>query len=101
VENIKTRELYKEGEPAAIFIDIPTDLLNRIGFSINQFGRLANRIVAGGVRANVLFQGTFSFSSQYDLSEYDNEKGFADLEQTTGGKLGAVYDPGKDVDLPI
>lgn len=103
-EGIAVQELYNdpaEPEAASVFISFPTELLNSIGFSINQFGRLVNLIVAAGVRAKVLFQGTFQFSSSNDALEIDADTGLADLEQTIGGTLGAVYSPGNDLDLPI
>lgn len=101
--NIRVTELYTtiDNEPAGIFVSVPTQLLNSVGFSVSQFGRLVNRIVAGGVRANVLFQGTFQFSSLPATSETDSTKGFANVAQTTGGSLGAFYDPANDVDLPL
>ena len=96
-ENIVISELW-ETEPAAIQVDVPTVLLNEVGFSFAQFGRLVNRIVAAGVRANVLLQGTFQFS---DTLTIDAEAGFSDTDQLTGGYFGAVYDPAGDPDLPI
>ena len=96
-ENIVVQELW-ETEPAAIQVDVPTALLNEIGFSFTQFGRLVNRIVAAGVRANVLLQGTFELS---ETLESDSEAGFSDTNQEVGGYLGAVYDPADDPDLPI
>jgi len=96
-ENIAISELW-ETEPAAIQVDVPTALLNEVGFSFTQFGRLVNRIVAAGVRANVLLQGTFEFS---DTLVTDAEAGFSDEQQEIGGYLGAVYDPADDPDLPI
>ena len=103
-DQIQVRELWDDTvdpEPAAIFVDVPAEPLNEIGFSITQFGRLVNRIVAAGVRASVLFQGTFQFSSSIDSSETDTDTGFADLAQTQGGQLGEIYDPEDDPDLPI
>ena len=103
-DQIQVRELWDDTvdpEPAAIFVDVPAEPLNEIGFSITQFGRLVNRIVAAGVRASVLFQGTFQFSSSIDSSEMDTDTGFADLAQTQGGQLGEIYDPEDDPDLPI
>lgn len=88
-------------EPAAVFVSVPAQLLNAVGLSLAQFGRICNKIVAAGVRAHVLFQGTFQLSSQVDAVELDSEKGLADLEQTIGGTLGAVYDPEYDPDLPL
>ncbi len=103
-QNIEVRPLYNEiasPEPAAVFVSVPTVLLNQAGFSINQFGRLVNKIVAGGVSARVLFKGSFSFSSSFGEIEIDNEKGFSDLLQTIGGSFGAVYDPSNEQQLPI
>lgn len=98
-------------EPAAIQVDVPPGSLLAIGFSLTQFGRLVNRIVAAGVRADVLQEGTFVFSSVYaptspEDAEFDDEAGFNDLDEfgeplNIGGQLGAVYDPDDDPDLPV
>ena len=92
-------------EPASVFIEVPTERLNEAGFSLNQFGRLCNRIVAAGIKANVLLEGTFQFSSDYDSVNTDSEKGFNELVNgepgDIGGYFGAVYDPAGDPDLPI
>lgn len=100
---IQIRELWGdcEGEPAAVWISVPSRSLNKAGFSLNQFGRLVNRIVAAGVRASVLFEGTFQFSSQNNASETDNDAGFACTEQEIGGSMGSVYDIGNNPDLPL
>ncbi|ABR46665.1 conserved hypothetical protein [Alkaliphilus metalliredigens QYMF] len=102
-KNIYIQELYRtlDNEPAAIFVSVPAALLNSVGFSVNQFGRLVNRIVAAGVRANVLFTGTFAFSSLENESEFDIDVGFADTDQTSGGMLGEYYDPVDDTNLPL
>ena len=121
-ENIAVKELWDENEPAAIQVDVPTEALNEAGFSLIQFGRLANRIVAAGVRANVLLEGTFQFSSDYESVNMDSEKGYAALvigdaygqteyglfrygeyeyDVVDGGYFGAVYDPTEDPDLPM
>ena len=107
-KEIEVRELWgdpSEPEPAAIFISVPTQRLNEIGFGLTQFGRLCNRIVAAGVKADVLLQGTFQFSSDYDSVNTDSEKGFNELVNGEPGKIGgyfgAVYDPADDPDLPI
>ena len=102
-ENVEIIELWNtlDEEPAAVQINIPTALLNEINFSITQFGRLVNRIVAAGVRANVLFEGTFQFSSQLDVVETDLNTGFSEVDQLEGGQLGAIYDPADDTDIPL
>ena len=101
--NIAVEELYSSSAPesAAVFISVPATHLNSIGFSITQFGRFVNRIVAAGIKANALSQGAFSFSAQLAASEADSNAGFADVLQTTGGFFGAAYDPGNDIDLPL
>ncbi len=99
-EEIVIEELW-ETEPATIHISVPTEVLNASGFSLSQFGRLVNRIVAAGVKAYVLLEGTFAFSSIVDESENDPDAGYADLAQTTGGYFGAIYDPGDETDLPL
>lgn len=100
---VSVRELWgpPDNEPAAVFVDVPIAGVGRLALSITQFGRLVNRLVAAGVRAWVGVQGTFAFSMLPDASEYDDETGFADLEQTQGGTLGAIYDPATEPDLPL
>lgn len=98
-------------EPAAIQVDVPASSLLSIGFSLTQFGRWVNRLVAAGVRAAVLLEGTFSFSSiaaptYPGEAEYDDEAGFNDLDEfgepfDIGGALGTTYDPAEDPDLPV
>jgi len=104
IEKVRISELW-ENEPAAIHVDVPTEALNEVGFSLVQFGRLVNRIVAAGVRASVLLPGTFQFSSEYDSVNIDNEKGFNELVEgepsDVGGFFGGVYDPADDPDLPM
>ena len=107
-ENVEVDELYNHPsnpEPAAVFVSVPAERLNEVGLSLSQFGRLTNRIVAAGVRAEVLFEGTFQFSSSYDSVNIDNEKGFNELIEgepgDVGGFLGAIYDPADDPDLPM
>ncbi|TEB13354.1 phage tail protein I [Pelotomaculum propionicicum] len=39
---------------------------------------------------DILFEGTFEFSSQLGVVETDANKGFADLEQTVGGTLSDI-----------
>lgn len=99
VTAVKLQEKWLE-EPAAILVSVPPDSLNTIGLSFQQFSRIINKVTAGGVAAYLEYEGTFSFSSSYDQSEIDHEKGFADDAQTTGGYFGAYYDPGDDVVLP-
>lgn len=96
---IYVRELWPEGKPATVNIEAPAGAVNNTGLSVKQFGTLINLVVSAGVRAEVLFEGTFEFGSIE--GEMSATKGFSDLEQTTGGTLGALYDPDTDFELPI
>jgi hypothetical protein len=87
-------------EPASMQISVPSGAINSVGLSLYQFGQLIDSIAAGGVKVASLFEGTFALSSQYDVSETDASAGLADDAQTTGGTLGAYYDPGK-TPLPL
>lgn len=87
-------------EPAAIEITVPLDALAQVQIDPGQFPLLAERIAAGGVRVASLLTGTFAFSSKENESEFDVDIGFADIDQTTGGTLGAYYDPAESPPLP-
>jgi hypothetical protein len=89
-------------EPAAIaLLSIPLQRISQAGMSIEQFSMMVQRMVAAGIRVNsISLAGTFQFASGTE-SEYDAESGFANPEQTTGGKLGAVYAPGYSPQLPL
>ena len=89
------------GKSATLHVNVPADSVVPTGLSLKQFGQLLNVIAASGVRVEALFEGTFSFSDDYNESQFDDEKGFADDAQTIGGTLGAVYDPTDDISLPI
>lgn len=78
-----------------LHVDVPAGAINSTGLSLAQFGQLINLVTVAGVRADVLFQGTFSFSSNYSASETDANAGF------DGGTLGYAYTPGQDTSLPI
>lgn len=98
--SVKVNELWKVGQPADLKIDIPLNVINATGLSRKQFGTLINLVTVAGVNAEVLFEGTFSFSSVYDASETSAE-GFADDAGTTGGTLGDAFDPAVDYELPF
>ncbi|GAC41694.1 hypothetical protein [Paenibacillus popilliae] len=89
-----------EPEPAAIsLMRLPLDRVNASGISLEQFACIIQRTVAAGVRVDAVeLAGTFSFGAIGDSA--DPASGFADLVQTTGGRLGAVLQ-GDDNDLPI
>lgn len=88
-------------KPATIHVNVPTDAIGKTGLSLMQFGQLVNSITAAGVGAEVLFEGTFSFSDSMQESNYNDEHGFSDIGQTVGGTLGYTYDPSDNKPLPI
>lgn len=100
---IRIKALYNEGEPASIKIDgIPIDALNKVGLTANELGVLAQTIAAAGVKVTSIdLSGTFQLSSQPNALENSLDFGLAPLDQSTGGTLGAVFDPNADTDLPI
>lgn len=99
VSEIQVKELWTEGKPATLHIEAPVAPISNTGLSIKQFGTLINLVVAGGVRAEVLFEGTFEFGSVGEAT--DTAKGFANTAQTQGGTLGITFDPSNDFELPI
>ncbi|MGG1481345.1 hypothetical protein ABE402_10605 [Bacillus smithii] len=92
-----------EGEPNAIVVKkAPLKALNKIGLSANQFVQFVEQVIPGDASvARVNLEGTFSFSSNPTQPEYSQSEGFSDMNQTTGGYLGAAFEGGKDVQLPI
>lgn len=82
-------------EPAAVNVQVDYRFLTGSGMSYTQFGAWVNAVVAGGVAANVLYQGSFCFSSNPVEPEIDDTKGF------NAGKLGAYYDPINSPNLPL
>jgi hypothetical protein len=100
---ISMRALYDEGEPAAVIIEnVPLAELNKVGMTAVQFGYIAQKIVAAGIKvASIDLTGTFAFSSQNGVVETDPATGFAPLDQSTGGTLGATFDPDEQINLPI
>ena len=101
---IRIVELYNNPiapEPAAIsIIQLPLKRINEVGMDPAQFARIVQRTVAAGVRVGVIeLTGTFEYGAIGDPP--DPERGFADINQTFGGTLGAAYSPGNVPDLPI
>jgi hypothetical protein len=91
-----------EPEPAAIsLLRLPLSRISDSEIDLRQFARIIQKTVAAGVRVDAVeLQGTFSFSSVSDV-ELDPAAGFADIDQLTGGTLGAVFTPAVETDLPI
>jgi hypothetical protein len=89
-------------EPAGIsLMRLPLSRLNDSEIDLRQFARIIQKTVPAGVSVDAVeLQGTFSLASGSDL-EVDTAVGFADVEQTTGGMLGAVFIPAVETELPI
>ena len=88
-------------EQASIkLMEMPLDAINKAGLDPANFGRIIQKTVAGGVKVqSVELTGTFEFGDTSMTT--DNDKGFADIEGTVGGYLGAAFSPSSDQDLPI
>ncbi|MED5050668.1 DUF2612 domain-containing protein [Anoxybacillus rupiensis] len=105
-KEVRIQELHNDPispEPAAIgLIQIPLRRLNEIGMSPRQFAQIVQKTAAAGVRvASIELSGTFSFSSLPSQSEYSDTQGFADIDQTIGGYLGAMFTDADDTNLPV
>lgn len=103
-EDIKIKDLWHDEddpEPNAIkIVNLPIEKLNLVGMSSKQFSTFVAATVAAGVAVQSIdFQGTFEYGAIDE--EYDEEKGFADVEQTFGGFYGAVYQLDDERDLPV
>lgn len=100
---IKIKALYNEGQPAALMIEgIPIDALNKTGLTAAQFGYIAQEVAAGGIRvASVDLSGTFVLSSQANALETSVDFGLAPLDQSSGGTLGASFNPADTAPLPF
>lgn len=103
--DIRISELTDGGvyEPATVgLVNLPLDALLGAGMTTTQFGILMQRVVAAGVRvASVDLTGSFQLSESVDSSVIDNDKGLANLDQTTGGTLSGSFSPEDEVELPI
>ena len=99
-EQVHIKELWETGEHATIKADIPMDAINTTGLSRKQFGTLVNLVTSAGVRAEVLFEGTFRFAADDNTPE-SGAFGFSDDTGTTGGTLGDSFDPADDYALPF
>lgn len=88
-------------EQASIkLMEMPLEAINKAGLDPANFVRIIQKTVAGGVKVqSVELTGTFEFGDTSMAT--DNDKGFADIEGTVGGYLGAAFSPSSDQDLPI
>lgn len=89
-----------EGDGFISLSSIPFDRLNEVGMTGEQLAMLIKKVVPTGIRVNPIeISGTFSFASGNTI-ETDTEAGFSDIEGTTGGYFGAVFET-NNTNLPI
>lgn len=90
-----------EPEPAAIkVIEVPLAKINESGIAPEQIVRIIQKTAAAGVKvASIEMTGTFQFGGI--PMETDPNAGFSNIEETTGGYLGAAFQPSGGQDLPI
>lgn len=80
-------------------VQIPLNKLAEIGLSTTAFGRIVAKLVAAGVRIETIeFFGTFAYSEEFETGSLI---GFADVDMTTGGTLGDLYQPATDPEFPL
>lgn len=92
--------LEENEHTAAVKIEsIPFDYINRSGLTVNEVVAIVRGLIPTAVMLEPIeFAGTFEFS---DVStDYDEEKGFGDIDQTMGGYLGLAAS-GTEDDIPI
>lgn len=89
------------GEPQTItLIQIPLGTLIQIGMTIGQLGKIVAKLTAAGIGVKYIeFYGTFRYGP--DTLIQDSETGYGDVDMTTGGRLGDLYQPSSDPDFPL
>lgn len=79
---------------------LPYDTLNGLAIDVNTALKVIKELLPAGVALeSVNFSGTFEFSGGSELV-YDETAGFADIDQTTGGYFGVIFD-GSATELPV
>lgn len=81
-------------------LKLPLNVINTAGFSSAQAAQLIGTLLPVGVGCVIeTLQGTFTFSATE--TEYDEDEGFANDEQTIGGYLGMTFGVDDETPLPI
>lgn len=80
--------------------EIPIETLANIGMSAIQLGRLINTMIASGIAIeSAIFVGTFEYG---DIPIENNmDIGYSNVDMTTGGELGDVYQQSIDDRFPL
>lgn len=89
--------LVNADKPATVKIQrIPLKVLIAVGFTAMQAAEMLNTLLPVTVTLEgAVFEGTFEFGS-VDY-EYDENKGFGNIEQTIGGYMGLMIEDGNSV----
>ena len=78
-------------------VQVPLSSLARLAMTSAQLGQLINSMISAGVQLEVvIFIGSFGFGGLSLEGEIikDYDTGYADVDMTSGGDLGAEYTPG-------
>lgn len=99
VKNVALTEDYEKAGGSTAMVTIattPTDALNAVGMTVNEYGQIVQNILPIGIGLTLTaFEGTFSYATKnYTSGTYTPElsetAGFANDAQTTGGTLSGV-----------
>lgn len=91
----------EERKNAVLQVNVPIDKISGTGLTYAQFGGVIRSVAVSGIKVQTMYEGSFSFSDDYETPQMDNKKGFADDAQTIGGTLGYFYDTEYETNLPI
>ena len=96
VEDIELIEKYTQEPsiPASITVHVPEHVLNDMGLTPNQYHFLLKKIVAAGIGVDTLYAGSFGFSSDLNVPEFDSVEGFDE------GTLGAYIGLDNEYEMP-
>lgn len=100
-EDVKIIEMQDHAEPATVkMVAMPFEILGRAGFTSRQAAQIVKLLLP--ISVNLIFdelQGTFEFAAQDN--DYDEGKGFGNVEQTIGGTLSMLVGEDEEKPLPI
>lgn len=99
VKNVSLAEDYERAGGSSAMVTIastPTDALNAVGMTVNEYGQIVQNILPIGIGLTLTaFEGTFSYATKNYASgtytpELSETEGFANDNQTIGGTLSGV-----------
>lgn len=94
--------LGETNNPATVkIIKLPYKVLLQTGFTSKQAVDMVELLLPVCIQIEAEnFEGTFAFSNSDEI-EFDEDAGFSDLNQITGGYLGLIYGEDEEAPLPI